>query len=54
MSAHNGADGVVVTVMVALHVAVPPAPWTVAVYVVVCVGETTREPRLTGVTDPMP
>lgn len=49
-----GGGGVVVTVMVARHVAVPPAPVTVAVYVVVCAGETTRDPDATGVTAPMP
>ena len=43
-----------VTVTVAARVIVPPAPVIVAVYVVVVVGDTDREPPETGVTDPMP
>ncbi len=42
------------TLMMILHVAVPPGPVTVALYVVVSVGETTFEPPATGVTEPMP
>jgi hypothetical protein len=40
-----------VTVSVAAQVAVPPAPWKVPVYVVVCPGETDCEPE--SATDPM-
>ena len=43
-----------VTVIVLVQVFVPPAPVTVAVYVVVAAGDTEREPLATGVTLPMP
>lgn len=46
----NGA----VTVTVLEHEPVPPAPVTVAVYVVAAAGETLRFPLATGVTEPMP
>ena len=46
--------GWAVTVMTREHVLVPPGPVAVAVYVVVAVGDTLREPPATGVTEPMP
>jgi hypothetical protein len=49
---HVAADGV--TVMDREQVLVPPAPVTVAVYVVVTAGVTEREPLATGVTLPIP
>jgi hypothetical protein len=47
----GGGTGVTVTEMA--HVTVPPGPLTVAVYVVLVVGETLLEPPETGVAAPM-
>src|SRR3989344_129510 len=50
---HSGPGGIIVTVMLALHCAVPPAPVKVPVYVFVAVGDTDVEPD--GIaTEPMP
>lgn len=54
-SVHTGAGGTTLTATTAVQVAVPPAPITVPVKVVldVIVGVVV-EPEVTGVTEPMP
>ena len=54
MQPMTGAGGVAATVMLAEHVAVPPAPAAVPVYMIVAAGVTDVEPEATGVTEPTP
>ncbi len=54
LSMHGGGGGGGLTFTTAEQDAVPPGPVAVPVYVVVAVGETTRVPLGTGVTEPMP